>query len=361
MNRRSVLIGSAALTLGATAIAWRGATGSMAEYVAAQTRMRAEPSPKAGMVDLARIAALAPSGYNTQPWLLRFAEKRIDVLPDFSRRTPEVDPDDHHLFVSLGAAAETLSVGGPAFGRPGETTVRPDGSLRYDFTLTGALRRDSSLIAILRRQSVRAEYDGRSPPPLEIDALLHKAALPGVRVVLIADRPRLDELRDLAAEGVRVQFGDPAFVVELRAWLRFNPREALARGDGLFAPATGAPVVPDMLGRLAFGLTATAGRETDRIVRQMTSTPLAAVFFAEEAGPQGWAQVGRSLARFTLAATQRGLKTAHVNQAAEVAALRPALAALAGEPELRPDIVLRLGYGPEMPYSPRRPVARILS
>lgn len=358
MKRRSLLIGGASLGLGG--LAWRGATGSMASYGAAQSDLRAEPSPKAGLVDLARIAALAPSGHNAQPWLLRFTRNRIDVLPDFSRRSPVVDPDDHHLFVSLGAAAETLSVGGPAFGRPGEATAQPDGSLRYDFTQTSALRRDSSLNAILRRQSVRAGYDGRSPPGLEIDALLRHAALPGVRVVPIADRTRLDGLRDLAAEGVRAQFGDAAFIDELRSWTRFNPREALARGDGLFAAATGAPVAPDPLGRLLFGLATTVGRETDRLARQMDSTPLAAVFFAEEAAPRGWAQVGRSLARFLIAATQRGLKTAHVNQPAEVAALRPALAGLAGEPGLRPDIVLRLGYGPEMAYSPRRPVARIL-
>jgi hypothetical protein len=361
MKRRTLLIGGASLGVGLGGLAWRGATGSMTAYEAAQSDMRAEPSPKAGMVDLARIASLAPSGHNTQPWLLRFAENRIDVLPDFSRRTPVVDPDDHHLFVSLGAAAETLSVGGPAFGRPGAATAQPDGSLRYDFVRSNGLRRDSALVAILRRQSVRAEYDGRSPPALEIDALLRKAALPGVRVILIADRPRLDALRDLAADGVRTQFGDPAFIDELRAWIRFNPREALARGDGLFAAATGVPVAPDLVGRLLFGLWATVEGETDRLLRQMNSTPLVAVFFAEDPAPRGWAQVGRSLTRFTIAATQRGLKTSHVNQAAEVAALRPALAALAGEPGLRPDIVLRLGYGPEMPYSPRRPVARILA
>jgi hypothetical protein len=27
------------------------------------------------------------------------------ILPDLSRRCPAVDPDDHHLFVSLGCAA----------------------------------------------------------------------------------------------------------------------------------------------------------------------------------------------------------------------------------------------------------------
>jgi len=49
-----------------------------------------------------------------------------------------------------------------------------------------------------------------------------------------------------------------------------------------------------------------------------------------------------------------------VNQAVEVAALRPALASTIGEAGRRPDLVLRLGYGPSMPLSPRRGEADLL-
>ena len=55
-----------------------------------------------------------------------------------------------------------------------------------------------------------------------------------------------------------------------------------------------------------------------------------------------------------------GLKHAFVNQPVEVAELRPALAALAGMPERRPDIVMRFGYGPTLPYSLRRPLASVI-
>jgi hypothetical protein len=71
-------------------------------------------------------------------------------------------------------------------------------------------------------------------------------------------------------------------------------------------------------------------------------------------------RVGRSCQRFMLAAAARGLKHAFANQPVEVAALRPALAALIGEPGKRPDLVLRLGYGPALPYSPRRPAQSVL-
>ena len=51
---------------------------------------------------LIRYATLAPNGHNAQPWRFRAQDGGIAILPDLTRRTPVVDPDDHHLFVSLG-------------------------------------------------------------------------------------------------------------------------------------------------------------------------------------------------------------------------------------------------------------------
>lgn len=59
-------------------------------------------------LELVRYATLAPSSHNTQCWRFRLEEKAITLLPDLSRRCPAVDPDDHHLFVSLGCALENL-------------------------------------------------------------------------------------------------------------------------------------------------------------------------------------------------------------------------------------------------------------
>jgi hypothetical protein len=61
-----------------------------------------------------------------------------------------------------------------------------------------------------------------------------------------------------------------------------------------------------------------------------------------------------------LAATSLGLKIAFINQPIEVARLRADLAAIVGETR-RPDLVVRFGYGPAMPFSPRRPVASVIS
>ena len=59
-------------------------------------------------------------------------------------------------------------------------------------------------------------------------------------------------------------------------------------------------------------------------------------------------------------ATALGLKCAFLNQPVEVAKLRPELAALVSLPGRRPDIVMRFGYGPTLPYSARRPIERTM-
>jgi len=84
------------------------------------------------------------------------------------------------------------------------------------------------------------------------------------------------------------------------------------------------------------------------------------VFVGQQDDREHWMRAGRACQRFALQATVLGLKCAFVNQPVEVAALRPELAALVGLPGRRPDIVLRFGYGPTLPYAPRRPVDAVI-
>lgn len=187
------------------------------------------------------------------------------------------------------------------------------------------------------------------------------AGVPGVATVLLTERSKIDAVRDLVVAGNDAQLADPAFRRELKQWLRFSPHAATTRGDGLYAATSGAPALPEWLGPFAFDQMVTAVSENDRYAAQMDSSPAVAVFAAQGAGPEHWVAAGRACQRFTLRATALGLKCAYINQPVEVAGLRPALASLVGLPERRPDIVLRFGHGPTLPYSARRPVDAVLA
>lgn len=107
MKRRDFLIGlgGTAALAGAGVAGWRVSTGSMADYARYCNRLRAPLSTNPVLADLIRYATLAANSHNTQPWRFHPGGGKIDIRPDFARRTPAVDPDDHHLFVSLGRVA----------------------------------------------------------------------------------------------------------------------------------------------------------------------------------------------------------------------------------------------------------------
>ena len=361
MTRRGFLIGTGGLLAlgGAGVLGWRAATGSMADYARYSAGLRQELPQAPAARDLVRYATLAPNSHNTQAWRFVFREGAIDILPDPSRATPVVDPDVHLLFVSLGAAAETLAIAAGATGRPGEVVVDGSGAARYAFA-PGAPRPDPLFAAIPRRQSTRADFDGRPVPPGELETLAQAAAAPGVDLALVTDRPRIGQIRDLILAGNSAQLADPAFLAELKHWLRFNPRSAMATGDGLFAPASGNPVLPDALGGRAFDLFFKVAAENAKYARQVDSSAGLAVFVGDREDRAHWVAVGRACQRFALAATSLGLRTSFVSQPVEVAVLRPQLAALVGASGKRPDLVLRFGYGPELAFSPRRPAEAVL-
>jgi nitroreductase len=354
---------------GALALAGAGATyatvrdmGSLDEYEASAAAMRASMRETPDIREFVRFATLAPSGHNTQPWKFHAGANRIDILPDFSRRTPVVDPDDHHLFVSLGCAAENLALASGARGRPGELHFDPanGGSVVFEFS-NGAANASELFDAIPKRQSSRTEYDGKPVSGANLQRLTAAAAVPGVDMVLITGRPQIDRVRDLVPVGNSAQIADTAFVRELKAWLRFSPRQAIRTGDGLFTAASGNPILPAWLGPWAFDLAFKADAENDKYARQIASSAGIAVFAAQKEDPEHWVLAGRACQRFALQATAIGLKCAFINQPVEVARLRPELASLIGLPERRPDLVMRFGYGPTLPFSPRRPVDAVIA
>ncbi len=349
---------------GALAVVGAGATyavvqdmGSLDDYNAAVAVTRATLRQAPEFDGLLRYATLAPSGHNTQPWKFRVEENRIAILPDLARRTPVVDPDDHHLFVSLGCAVENLSLASGARGRSGDIRFDPSdlGSAVFEFS-RGEPSPSPLFDAIPGRQSSRSDYDGKPVGTADLRTLTAAAAIPGVDLILITDRPQINRVRELVIAGNSAQMLDSAFVGELRNWIRFSPRQALRTGDGLFSATTGNPVLPAWLGPTFFDIAFKAAAENDKYARQIASSPGIAVFVGEKEDHEHWVLAGRAAQRFALQATVLGLKCAFLNQPVEVSSLRPALANLIGLPDRRPDLVMRYGYGPIMPYSARRPV-----
>lgn len=361
INRRAILLGGG--VAGAAALyAYFREMGSIEDYNAAVAKSRAVLKQVPETREFIRYATLAANSHNTQPWRFKVTDGGIEILPDMTRHLTAVDPDNHHLFVSLGCAAENLALAAAMRERGGTLSFAGENGGSVSFRFANEATAEPVLFdAIPKRQSTRSLYNGRAVSAVDLATLTKAAAVPGVDLVLITDRAQMTQVRDLVIAGNSAQMADVAFMRELKSWLRFNPRQALKTGDGLFSATTGNPVVPAWVGSLMLDLVFKAASENDKYAAQINSSAGIAVFVAQKDDAEHWVLAGRACQRFGLQATALGLKHAFINQPVEVPGLRPELAALIGLPGRRPDIVMRFGYGAELPFSARRPVEAVLA
>ncbi len=181
--------------------------------------------------DLVHYATLAANSHNIQPWRFRVADRAIFVLPDSRRRLPSVDPDDHHLFASLGCATENLVQAAAAFGlRANATFDAAAGGIRLDLE-QAAPARSQLFDAIPRRQSTRSIFDGRAVPAEHLRLLEAAGSDDGVKLLLFTERKQIEDILGYLIAGNSAQMDDAAFIAELKSWLRFNYAEALATDD----------------------------------------------------------------------------------------------------------------------------------
>lgn len=360
MQRRHFIAGlgaSAALAAGG-AITWRHACGSPDSYSRYQHALRRPLTHDAPIHEVLRYASLAANGHNTQPWLFKLSAQHIAIVPDLTRRTAVVDPDDHHVYASLGCAAENLRIAASSSGLAGHVDIHSNGHIHFRYQNTKAVAHPL-LSAIPSRQSTRSLYSGQALSKAQLLSLEQAASLTGVHLFLLEPGTLMSQVRDLVIAGNDLQMRDAAFMNELKLWLRFNPNVALHYKDGLYSACSANPVMPQSIGRHAFDLFFNADQESNKYAAHINSSAGLAIFVAEQNSPQYWALAGQACQRFSLAATNLGLKTAFVNQATEVPSLRQELAQLLGTPNLRPNIVMRFGYAASLPYSARRPVQAV--
>jgi hypothetical protein len=313
--------------------------------------------------ELVRYATLAPSSHNTQCWkfALDGTGQTITLLPDLTRLCPAVDPDMHHVFVSLGCALENLTQAALAHGLKADVLFdTATDAVRVILAPTAAQSSDL-FKAIAQRQCTRGDFDAKPLTNAELTALQRAGSSDTVRLLLLTEQAAMVQVLDYIVQANTAQIADPAFIKELKTWIRFNDRDAARTRDGLYSAASGNPTIPAWIGELAFGWFYTPKSENDKIARQVRSSAGIAVFVGKTASKAHWVEVGRCYERFALQATALGIRNAFLNQPVEVAPLRPQFAAALGLGEQRPDLVVRFGRGPALPRSLRRPVEAVLA
>jgi hypothetical protein len=305
---------------------------------------------------LVQYAILAPSSHNAQPWQFRITAEGVEVLPDFSRRLPVVDPLDRELWLSIGAAITNLRVAAAHFGF-NTTVLYSAETILVTFVETCASDEElrAFFSAIKRRHTNRNTFwqELLDPEAVEHICDLTDAYPETLRLILPHHNTRAAEL---VAFAEREQMSEQEYRDELAAWMRANDTDT---GDGLTADT--------------LGFSGPFSGATEWVVRNLDVGPLQAsrdrhlietapvlVAVAAEDDRLSLVRAGEALERLLLRITLDGLNYSFFNSPIEVLNLRERVWSLAGS-KRPPQLLLRIGRArTETRPMPRRPVEAVV-
>lgn len=332
------------------------------EWSVSETEYPEDASAAARLRFLLRYAILAPSGHNTQPWLFHVEGEHVDLLADRSRALPVVDPDDRELTISCGAALFHLRTAARQFGHTTAVDLVPDASqpdllARVRLGPPRAVEdyEERLFRAIPRRHTNRQAFK-RWPLPLAlVDALRGAVEEEGAWLHVVTDEQR-DAVADLIAQGDRIQAGDKRFRRELAAWV--HPNRTRSR-DGIPGYGFGMSDLVSYAGPTVLRTFDWGNGRAARDRELALGSPTLAVLGTDSDDLRSWLVAGQALDHLLLRARAEEVWASYLDQPIEVSSLRPRLAEAIGE-NRPPQLLLRLGYGPDVEPTPRRPVEDVL-
>lgn len=320
-------------------------------------------------------ATRAPSIHNTQPWRFTATPDRLELHLDRDRALPVLDPSGRQQVISCGIAAEFAVVALAAAGSEAEVELLPDprdpdhlASVRLTGTRAASDDDVALAAAIEARHTVRAPFLSRAVPGELIDRLQSEAGALGSWFKPITRSEEEVATVFLISRAEEIEQSDPAYVAELQSWLRTDPDAV--DGVPLEAVPTDDPHARPSNWLIRDFVVGSRTERTDFLAAQdpdapppPVERPTVVLMGTDGDDRTAWLQAGRALARVLLRATVAGLAASPLTQALDWPATRSRLSsrlALVGHPQM----LLRLGYPPELPASAasgRRPVADVLT
>ncbi|MFF7114721.1 Acg family FMN-binding oxidoreductase [Streptomyces albogriseolus] len=310
-------------------------------------------------------ATLAPSMHNAQPWRFRFltGERLLLLYADLDRAMPRSDPGDRALHIGCGAALLNVRVAAAHAGLAPEVRLLPE---PQDPLLLAAVRlteqtgggRDDELARL--HAAIRQRHTSRHPfaekdLPEDVRTMLRDAAARESATLLFPGAWHAETVLDLIRDAESRDVMDADAREDLIRWTRLGA-EADTAVDGVpeyaFGPRKrdGRAPVRDFAGRRPVA---------DRGTTTFEYTPHLALLSTSGDGPADWLRAGQALERVLLEATLADLATSLTSHALETPELR-LLVRDPGSGTGQVQMVLRIGYGPRGPATPRRPVSDVL-
>ncbi|MFD7406824.1 Acg family FMN-binding oxidoreductase [Streptomyces sp. NPDC059866] len=326
--------------------------------------MSVQPLTRETVTALVYDATAAPSLHNAQPWRFRcfLGSRTLHVRSDPQRAVPHTDPHGRALHLGCGAALMNLRVAAVHGGWHPGTRLLPDPrdtELLASVQLTALGSGKGTLGALY--PALRTRHTSRHPfeeteIPDAVRAALADAAHDEGASLTFPTGWHLQEVLELAQEAEARNLTDHGIREDLRQWTHGGVPFSDTAAAGVPEYAFG----PRKLGGKAPMRDFAGGRPVPgRAAAEFEHHLHLALLSTARDRPEDWLRAGQAMERVLLLATLKGLSSSFVTQALEWPDLRRRLRdPVTGTGYVQ--MVLRLGYGPTGPATPRRPMRDVL-
>jgi len=319
-------------------------------------------------------AILAPNPHNRQPWLVDLSQPDAVVLfVDADRLLPHTDPFSRQITIGLGCFLEVLRMAALQDGLAVEFDLFPEGSdpdalnarpvAICRFAPTQQVP-DPLFAHVPRRRSLKEPFDLARPVPDAALPPLVAAAIHGSLAGATNAEVDIAEMRALSREALRIEIETPHTYRESVELFRIGRREVDANPDGIdfTGPVFEGLSRAGLFNReIALDTSSMAYQQGLAAVYANTDTAMGYVWQVTRTNTRAdQIMTGRDWVRINLAATAQGLGFQPLSQALQEypemavphAEIHRRLAPEGGTVQMW----ARVGYGPQVPPSPRWPL-----
>lgn len=361
------------------------AAGSGAYTVTRQPKRAYEPWDRAGQYADVRMrslshALLAPNPHNQQPWLVDLSQADTVVLyADQNRLLPHTDPFSRQITIGLGCFLEVMRLAALQEGLDVEVDLFPAGSEANAlderpvavcrFVPTTA-KPDPLFAQVPLRRTLKEPYDTNRSVSRDVLDRIAAAAVHGSAVDATNAPEDVAAMRDISAEAFHIEFATDRTYKESVDLFRIGHREVDANPDGIDLSGPTFEVL-----RLAGLFSREQALDRDSIgyksgLDMVMANMMTGMAYLWQVTPgnsrEEQIRAGQDWVRLNLAATAEGVGLQPLSQALQE---YPEMAGLyqSVHERLAPEggtvqMWCRLGYGPDVPASPRWPLeAKLLN
>jgi hypothetical protein len=375
MQRRkflSIVGGGIVLAAGASAgfAFTRTPNAALAPWERAGGSLYSEPRMRA-----LSYAILAPNPHNRQPWQVALkGDDMVELTVDLDRLLPHTDPFNRQIAIGLGCFLELMSMAAAQTGHrvdlelfpegsdPGRLTAAPVAIAR--FVSDPSIKPDPLFDHVMARRSNKEPFDVTRPVPDQALTAILASARHGGKLGGTNAPQQVQTWRALTEEALQIEIDTPRTYKESVDLFRIGKAEVNANPDGIdfSGPMFESLALIGQFSReVALDRSSMGFKQGEAAVIENTRTAMAHAWMVTKGNTRSdQIAAGRDWLRANLAATGQGLGFQPLSQALQE---YPEMASLYTDvhSRLAPDggtvqMLVRLGYGPDTPVSPRWPL-----